>query len=255
MPAATLEYEILPKVTKPARYTGGEMGQIKKDWAKTRFKFGIGYPDLYEVGMSSRGVQIIYFLLNRLSNVLCERFFSPAQDMEKILIEMGMKPTGTVSRLLDDICTQLAASGRPLIIDEFDFALRSDSMVELVRDIYEGSQAAMILAGEELLPRKLARWERFHSRVLTWIPASAVSLADAQALAPIYCATPCADDFLKMLVDAAGGSVRRVCVNLARADDLAKSEGWRKIDRKTWGELPVYTGQAPIRTLPEGCRP
>ncbi|MEN9357144.1 MAG: hypothetical protein RL695_1315 [Pseudomonadota bacterium] len=175
--------------------------------------------------------------------------------LEKILIEMGMKPTGTVSRLLDDICTQLAASGRPLIIDEFDFALRSDSMVELVRDIYEGSQAAMILAGEELLPRKLARWERFHSRVLTWIPASAVSLADAQALAPIYCATPCADDFLKMLVDAAGGSVRRVCVNLARADDLAKSEGWRKIDRKTWGELPVYTGQAPIRTLPEGCRP
>jgi radical SAM superfamily enzyme YgiQ (UPF0313 family) len=90
MPTATLEYEILPKVTKPARYTGGEMGQIKKDWGKTRFKFGIGYPDLYEVGMSSRGVQIIYFLLNQLSNVLCERFFSAAQDMEAILIEKNL---------------------------------------------------------------------------------------------------------------------------------------------------------------------
>lgn len=171
--------------------------------------------------------------------------------LEKILTSMSIKPSGTVSRMLDDICAQLAASGRPLIIDEFDFALRSDSMIELVRDIYEGSQAAMILAGEELLPRKLTRWERFHSRVLTWIPASPVSLEDARLLAPIYCSIPCGDDFLTRLVEAAGGSTRRVCVNLARADDIGKGEGWRKIDNKTWGELELYTGQAPMRVLPE----
>jgi len=173
--------------------------------------------------------------------------------LEKILFEMGLKPAGAIAKMLDDICAQLASSQRPLIIDEFDFALRGDSMVELVRDIYEGSQSAMVLAGEELLPRRLARWERFHSRVLAWIPAAPVSLADARELAPIYCATPCADDFLELLVGKSGGSVRRVSVNLARAGEIAAAEGWRKIDRKTWNDTPLYTGQAPTRELPEGC--
>ncbi len=173
--------------------------------------------------------------------------------LEKILFEMSLKPQGTIARMLDDICTQLAGSRRPLIIDEFDFALKGDSMVELVRDIYEGSQASMVLAGEELLPRKLARWERFHSRVLSWIPAAPVSVADARELAPIYCETKCDDDFLDHLVAHSGGSVRRVSVNLARAAEMAAAEGWRRIDRKTWGDTPLYTGQAPTRDLPEGC--
>lgn len=173
--------------------------------------------------------------------------------LEKILFEMGLKSHGTIARMLDDICTQLASSRRPLIIDEFDFALRGDSMVELVRDIYEGSQAPMMLCGEELLPRKLARWERFHSRVLAWMPAAPVSLADARELAPVYCATPCDDDYLGLLVEKSAGSVRRIAVNLARAAEIAAAEGWRKIDRKSWGDTPLYTGHAPARALPEGC--
>ncbi|MCG9087420.1 AAA family ATPase, partial [Laribacter hongkongensis] len=91
---------------------------------------------------------------------------------------MSIKPCGTIPALLDQICEQLAASQRPLIIDEFDFALRSDSMVELVRDIYEGSQGTILLIGEEQLPQRLKRWERFHSRVMAWIPALPVSLED-----------------------------------------------------------------------------
>ena len=170
--------------------------------------------------------------------------------LEKILIEMGAKPSGTIPKLLDDICEQLAKSGRPLMIDEFDFALKGDSMVELIRDIYEGSQSVIVLAGEELLPKKLARWERFHSRVATWLPAQAVSLADARALAGIYCATPCDDDFLSMLVARSGGSVRRVCVNLAVAAEAATLEGWRRIDLAAWAKRPIYTGQAPARDLP-----
>lgn len=67
--------------------------------------------------------------------------------LEKIIFEMGAKPSGTIPVLLDQICEQLATSGRPLLIDEFDFALRSDAMVELVRDIYEGSQGTILLVG------------------------------------------------------------------------------------------------------------
>lgn len=168
--------------------------------------------------------------------------------LQKILTEMGVKPTGTIPDLLDQVCQQLAASGRPLMIDEFDFALRTDNMVELVRDIYEGSQATVILCGEEMLPQKLKRWERFHSRVLSWVPAQPVSLADARALAPIYAPDIAIEDgLLDHLVGIAAGSVRRICVNLSGIADAAGLEGWTRVSREAWANRPLYTGEAPRR--------
>jgi DNA transposition AAA+ family ATPase len=169
--------------------------------------------------------------------------------LEKVQIEMGIKqPSGTIPHMLDQVCEQLATSGRLLILDEFDYCVRNDSMIELVRDIYEGSQATLLLLGEEMLPKKLKRWERFHSRILSWIPAQPVSLRDAAALAPIYCpgmqVTP---DLLEHLVKLASGSVRRVSVNLAAIYEVASVEGWDTVSRATWGDRPVYTGEAPRR--------
>lgn len=169
--------------------------------------------------------------------------------LEKVLLEMSIKPLGTIPQMLDQACTQLAASGRMLIIDEFDYCVRSDSMVELVRDLHEGGGAApILLLGEELLPQKLKKWERFHSRVLSWIPAQPVSVADAEALAPIYCpAVRIGADLLGRLVNLSGGSVRRVAVNLAAIADTAAVEGWDVVSMADWGDRPLYTGDAPRR--------
>lgn len=169
--------------------------------------------------------------------------------LEKILLEMSIRPHGTIPQMLDQACTQLAASGRLLIIDEFDYCVRSDSMIELVRDLHEGAGAApILLIGEELLPNKLERWERFHSRVLSWIPAQPVNAADAAALAPIYCPdVHVGTDLLEHLVAISGGSVRRVSVNLANIADAAATEGWDAVSRATWGGRPLYTGEAPRR--------
>jgi hypothetical protein len=169
--------------------------------------------------------------------------------LEKILFEMGIKPAGTIPVLLDQVCEQLAKSRRPLFIDEFDQALRSDSMVELVRDIYEGAQASLMLVGEEGLPNKLRKWERFHSRVMTWLPALPVSLHDAQQLAPIYCPdVVVSDDLLQHLVEKAHGSVRRVSVNLTRVKEQADLKGESVMSMKNWNDAEhLYTGEAPAR--------
>ncbi len=170
--------------------------------------------------------------------------------LEKILLEMGAKPHGTIPQMLDQVCEQLATSGRMLILDEFDYCTRNDGLIELVRDIYEGSQATLLLLGEEMLPQKLKKWERFHSRVLSWIPAQPVSLNDARALAPIYCpGVHVADDLLEHLVKLAGGSVRRVSVNLAAIYEAASLEGWETVTRKDWGDRQIYTGEAPRRSV------
>jgi hypothetical protein len=168
--------------------------------------------------------------------------------LEKVIIEMGAKPHGTIPQMLDQVCEQLATSGRMLMIDEFDYCIRNDSMIELVRDIYEGSQATLLLLGEEMLPQKLKRWERFHSRIMSWIPAQPVSVKDAALLAPIYCpGVHVAGDLIDHLVKLSAGSVRRVSVNLAAVYEAASLEGWDVVDRKAWGERPVYTGEAPRR--------
>lgn len=172
--------------------------------------------------------------------------------LEKIILEMGGKPFGTTPQMLDQVCEQLATSGRMLMIDEFDYCAKSDGMIDLVRDIYEGSQSTILMIGEELLPQKLKKpkHERFHSRVLTWIPAQPVSLQDAAALAPIYCpGVHVAEDLLAHLVKMSSGSVRRVSVNLANIYDQAALEGWDLVTRSNWGDRPIYTGDAPRRSL------
>jgi radical SAM family uncharacterized protein len=81
---------ILHQVTKPARYTGGEWNSVIKDWDKTRVKFALGYPDLYEIGMSNMALPILYDILNRQTDVLAERFYAPWIDMEAALRAAGI---------------------------------------------------------------------------------------------------------------------------------------------------------------------
>ncbi len=77
--------DILLNVTKPAQYTGGEWNSPPKDFNSANIKFVLSFPDLYEVGMSNLGLRIIYGLLNNIPDVVCERIFSPNQDMDEAL--------------------------------------------------------------------------------------------------------------------------------------------------------------------------
>ena len=72
---------------RPGRYIGGEIGSVRKEWAEASFRFCFAFPDLYEIGMSYTGMQIIYGLLNGRADTLCERAFAPAGDMERLLAE------------------------------------------------------------------------------------------------------------------------------------------------------------------------
>ena len=73
---------ILPLVRKPARYIGGELHACRKDWHEADVRFALVFPDLYEIGMSHHGLQILYHILNAGSNTLADRCFCPDIDME-----------------------------------------------------------------------------------------------------------------------------------------------------------------------------
>jgi len=82
--------EYLSLVSKPVRYLGREINSIRKDPSEVRLKFCLAFPDVYEVGMSHLGIQILYHILNSKNGVSCERVFTPWIDMEKVLREKGI---------------------------------------------------------------------------------------------------------------------------------------------------------------------
>lgn len=82
-----LNDEILLKIEKPARYIGNEVNSVMKDPEKVDIRFAMCFPDVYEIGMSHLGIQILYDMFNQREDVWCERVYSPWLDLHKIMKE------------------------------------------------------------------------------------------------------------------------------------------------------------------------
>ena len=87
MSRLALSDEILLTIDQPARYIGGELNMIKKDPASVDIRFAMCFPDVYEIGMSHLGIQILYDMFNRRDDVYCERVYSPWPDLHRIMKE------------------------------------------------------------------------------------------------------------------------------------------------------------------------
>ena len=82
-----LSDEILMKIEKPARYIGGEVNAVTKKLDDIDVRFAMCFPDVYEIGMSHLGIQILYEMFNRRGDVWCERVYSPWVDLDKVMRE------------------------------------------------------------------------------------------------------------------------------------------------------------------------
>ncbi len=82
-----LKDEILLKIEKPARYIGGEVNSVMKDKEDVDIRFAMCFPDVYEIGMSHLGIQILYDMFNKFEDTWCERVYSPWTDLDKIMRE------------------------------------------------------------------------------------------------------------------------------------------------------------------------
>jgi chromosomal replication initiation ATPase DnaA len=189
---------------------------------------------------------------HRAYHIRCCQLSTRKSILESILKEMGITPEKTMAGQLEQITEQLTTSQRPLIVDEIDHLVEKGAVVEIIRDIHDLSAcSAILLIGEERVPGKLKKWERFHRRILDWVPAQPADMHDADQLRRLYVApqVEIADDLLQDVHALAKGSVGRICVNLDRIQDEALSNGWTVVDRETWGKRPLYTGDAPARRV------
>lgn len=87
MTKLALSDEILMKIDKPARYIGNELNSVKKNKDEVAIRFAMCFPDVYEIGMSHLGIQILYDMFNKKEDVWCERVYSPWPDLHQIMKE------------------------------------------------------------------------------------------------------------------------------------------------------------------------
>ncbi len=182
---------ILPRVQKPARYTGGEYNQILKDRDAVDIRLAFCFPDTYEIGMSNLGMSILYHTMNSLDFVWCERVFAPWGDMHD-----EMKQAGIPLYALE--------SGDALSdFDSIAFSIGYEMAYTTVLDMLD-------MAG---LPLRSA--ERPNLLPLVW--AGGTASVNAEPMAP----------FIDLFVVGEGEEVNNELLCLLRQ---AKRENWSKQD-------------------------
>ncbi|MDI9456917.1 MAG: TIGR03960 family B12-binding radical SAM protein [Dethiobacteria bacterium] len=170
---------LLPLVQKPARYLGNEWNAVKKDHCTTAVRMALAFPDIYEVGMSNLGLKIIYEIVNRHPEMLLERVFAPATDMEDLMRQNNLplftleswQPVrefdfvgftlqyelsySNVLNMLDlagiSFYSEERSSGEPLIIGGGPCAFNPEPLAPFF-DLF------LLGDGEEALPEILEQW-------------------------------------------------------------------------------------------------
>ena len=142
---------ILPRVQKPARYTGGEYNQIIKDKSQVDLRLAFCFPDTYEIGMSNLGMSILYDTMNSLPFVWCERVFAPWGDMYEEMkkakiplyaLESG-DPVGDFDSLAFSIGYEMAYTTVLDMLDMAGIPLRTADRPNLLPLIWAGGTAAV----------------------------------------------------------------------------------------------------------------
>ena len=172
---------ILPRVQKPARYTGGEYNAVMKDLRDVDTRFAFCFPDTYEIGMSNLGFRILYGVLNNMPGVWCERAFAPWPDMEEEMrnnnlplyaLESG-DSVGDFDIIGFSVGYEMAYTAMLNMLDLSCLPLRSEDRTALAPLVVAGGTAmynpepvadfidlALIGEGEELLPEVVELYRR-----------------------------------------------------------------------------------------------
>lgn len=142
---------ILPRVQKPARYTGGEYNQIIKDKEKVDIRLAFCFPDTYEIGMSNLGMSILYHTMNSLDYVWCERVFAPWGDMYEEMKKAGLPlyalesgdSVGEFDAVAFSIGYEMAYTTVLDMLDMSGIPLRSADRPELLPLVFAGGTACV----------------------------------------------------------------------------------------------------------------
>src|SRR5919108_142660 len=141
---------LLPRVSKPVQYVGGELNAQVKDWESAAVRWCLMYPDAYEVGLPNQGVMILYELLNEQPGVLAERTYSVWPDLENLMRENGIpqftvdshRPVGAFDVLGVSFATELGYTNLLSALDLAGIPLHATDRTDEHPIVLAGGHAA-----------------------------------------------------------------------------------------------------------------
>ena len=195
-----------------------------------------GYGKTVAAAFSSARTGAIY--------IHAQRIWTQKSLLEAIAEALGIaRLERTGPGIFRQIIQQLALTPVDIIIDEMDY-LADKGLVEVIRDIHDNTSVAILMIGEETLPAKLKRWERFDNRILVATAAQPCSLEDALKLRDHYChRIRVADDLAEHFRQRCRGITRRIVNNLQAAQRQAALDGVTEVGLDWWGDRPIATGE------------
>lgn len=177
--------------------------------------------------------------------------WTPSAMLGVILRELGAEPTQNNSALMvQRIIEALAPENRLLVVDEADYLFSNLKMLETLRDIHDVSGCPVMIVGMEGIERRIVNRPQFRRRISQWVEFCATDFEDARTVTDAVCEIEIDDDLLKRAHEDAAGNVGLMVVGLSRIEQLAKANGWKKMDLARWGHRKLFvTGAPKVRSV------
>ncbi|EAU53561.1 AAA family ATPase [Mariprofundus ferrooxydans] len=169
--------------------------------------------------------------------------WSPSAMLEAISSELNLPKMRSLASMAAAIVAKLEETGRPLFIDEADYVIEQQRMVETLRDLHDMSAVPVILIGMEGIHRKIQARKQVSGRLAEWVEFTPCDLDDARLLADGLCEVIVDDDLLAALHKSTHGLARNMTVGLSRIEARGKKNGKARMSLADWpkGE-PFFVG-------------
>lgn len=159
---------------------------------------------------------------------------TPTSLLENICRELNIAARNRISQTVDVLVEKLAETGRPLFVDEADYVVGQQRLVDTLRDVHDLSSVPVILIGMAGIDRKISTSPQLAGRIAQWVEFQAASLEDSRLLTKELCEVTVADDLIAELHTRANGSVRNLVVGLGKIEQFARSRSAGKVALADW---------------------
>ena len=171
---------------------------------------------------------------------------TPTSMLEHICRELNIASRHRTSMTVDAIVDKLTETGRPLFVDEADYVIGQQRLVDTLRDLHDLSAVPVILIGMAGIDRRISLSPQLSGRMAQWVEFKAASMEDAKLLARELCEVSVADDLVAELNTRANGSIRNIVVGLSKIEQFGRSRSASKVSLNDWPRgTDFFLGTAP----------
>lgn len=174
--------------------------------------------------------------------------------LQRLCEELGIEPSHRRVSMFDNVVKELNKNPRPIVIDEADYLLRQEEMLDTLRDIYDLVKNPVILVGMEKFARTLRgpKFSRHARRITQVVEFRGLDLGDVVTVAKTLCEVAVADDLLDYVKAETRGNIGRVVIALSKIESYARANRKAQVTLADWGQKPLYFDQPSFRRVTRG---